>query len=369
MAALVNGTSQLPSLNGWRAVAILLVLGAHLSFAAGFPAQYAGLVERCFDGNLGVRFFFTISGFLITWLLVREENEFGAISLKSFHARRALRILPVYLACLLALAVIQWTGLASQSCFAWLKSLTFTRNFNQTQPADSFLTAHFWSLSVEEQFYLFWPLVFVLLAGRPAKRIWFLIALLVINLVWKIIILLGAYDRHLHWLFQDQSTFLYLDCIAWGCLGAILVQARESALQSFFWRHPRSVFLAGSLCVLLPLAAGGRSGIQSFGFALLLLHSVLQPQFPPFRWLNRRWLAQVGVLSYSLYVWQQLIYWLWPVPRLWFLAPPATFAVAWISYRFMEKPFFRLRSGFRKHKRTAVEKPPSVTNSDNPCTQ
>ena len=92
---------KLPSLDGWRAVSIALVLLQHSSFAAGFPAMLdsalSGFKANGIEpGSLGVRFFFVISGFLITWLLLQEQAKHGSISLKHFYLRRALRILPVY---------------------------------------------------------------------------------------------------------------------------------------------------------------------------------------------------------------------------------------------------------------------------------
>src|ERR1035438_4213326 len=86
---------KLPSLDGWRAVSIGLVLLAHSSLTRGFPARFHGVSEVFMLGGLGVRFFFVISGFLITWLLLQEHRRNGRIDLKFFYARRALRILPV----------------------------------------------------------------------------------------------------------------------------------------------------------------------------------------------------------------------------------------------------------------------------------
>src|SRR6266853_579283 len=99
--------SRLPSLDGWRALSILLVLGAHSEHTAGFPPQLDSLFKWIFDGDVGVRFFFIISGFLITWLMLHEEKHSGRVNLWHFYARRALRIIPVYCAFLCALAGLQ----------------------------------------------------------------------------------------------------------------------------------------------------------------------------------------------------------------------------------------------------------------------
>ena len=345
----MNEIRQLPSFNGWRAFSILLVLCQHTPFTVGFPSQYSSLVYRIFDGNLGVRFFFTISGFLITWLMVKEEKEFGFISLKNFYLRRAFRILPVYLACILVMALIHLAGISRQKGVVWFQLLTFTRNFYGTGHAECVLSAHFWSLSVEEQFYFAWPIIFRLLGCASPRRIYFLIFLIVIATGWKIYALLGLYNRHLSFLFEEDSTFLYLDCIAYGCIGAILLDTNARGLKIFFERFSLPVFLLSSLLLLAPKVVGLGVAIQSFGFIFLLLQSVLMPEFKPFNLLNHRWLVGIGILSYSLYIWQQLVFVLWPFPKLWFLALPMTFAIAWLSYRFLETPFFALRSKLRNH--------------------
>ena len=337
----------LPSFNGWRAVAILLVLGQHTAFTNGFPARYYDLVYGAFDGNLGVRLFFTISGFLITWLMLQEEGASGSVNLKHFYLRRALRILPVYLACLLVMAGLQCLGLSAQRGMTWLQLVTFTRNFYQTGHAEDLISGHLWSLSVEEQFYFVWPFVFLWLGRSGRRRLWFLMATIAFSMGFKTVAVLGGYNRHLYFLFQDDSTFLYLDCLAYGCLGAILLQGRREKLASFFRRYPLPIFFLSCLFLLAPAIVGLGKGMQSFGFIFLLLQSVLSPESGPFKILNQRWMVRIGVLSYSLYIWQELVFLLWPIPRLWFLSLPATFGVAWLSYHFLEKPFLAWRSKFR----------------------
>ncbi len=158
--------SRLPSLDGWRAVSILLVLGFHSSFIQGFPVWLHPAFGWIFDGNLGVRFFFVISGFLITWLLLQEMNRAGSISLKDFYIRRCLRILPVYFTFLGVLALLQFFGAAKQSSASWIGALTFTRNLF----GNDAISGHLWSLSVEEQFYLLWPGIFLLASGGKNLR-------------------------------------------------------------------------------------------------------------------------------------------------------------------------------------------------------
>lgn len=338
---------QFPSLNGWRAVAILLVLANHARIINGCPAEIGRLSAKVFGSVLGVRCFFTVSGLLITWLMLKEESEGGNLSLKRFYARRAARILPVYLACLLVLAILHWTAFYPQPLHIWLQLLTFTRNFHQSAQPEFLPSAHLWSLSVEEQFYLLWPIAFLLLCRRPRLRLALLGLVFFIAAGWNTVTLLGAFNRHLYFLFQDHSTFVQMDCVTLGCVAAILLKFRPEEVQRFFQKNSLGIFCASSALIVIPEIVGTATTLQAVAFACLMLQSALFPHFPPFKILNHPWLVKVGILSYSMYIWQQLVFCFWPAPTLWFLAFPATLLVAWLSYSLVEKPFFPLRQRLR----------------------
>jgi peptidoglycan/LPS O-acetylase OafA/YrhL len=263
---------QLPSLNGWRAVSILLVLGSHTSMMQGVPLKFSHLLGILFEGNLGVRFFFTISGFLITWLMLKEEAEFGHVSLKNFYIRRTLRIWPVYFSYVALLGVLQVFGVLVQDQFVWRGLLTFTRNFYDKM-SESYVdgvSGHCWSLSIEEQFYFFWPLIFLVLKMRG--RIWFLIATILFSIGFKTIDVLGFHDRQAHILFQEYSTFNYLDCLSWGCLGGIWLTVWKSKLEELFKKYSLIIFPVFFSLILIPYLIGWGRGIQALGFVGLLLH-------------------------------------------------------------------------------------------------
>src|SRR5262249_5138063 len=133
----------------------------------GFPQHWKAAATYVVNGPLGVTIFFVLSGFLITFLLVSEEIARGAISLRAFYARRALRILPVYAAYVMALVVINQTTAVDLSPCEWATTLTFTKNFACGQWVDG----HLWSLSVEEQFYLLWPFALECLPRRRHRGI------------------------------------------------------------------------------------------------------------------------------------------------------------------------------------------------------
>ena len=134
-----------------------MVLCGHSQFVNYYSPKW-NPVLYWLDGP-GVLCFFVISGFLITWLLLVENDHRGRISLKHFYIRRALRILPVYYTFLLTVAVLQYFTPYSQNYMEWIGNLTFTQNFIESPHT----TGHLWSLSVEEQFYLLWPVTLVFL--------------------------------------------------------------------------------------------------------------------------------------------------------------------------------------------------------------
>ena len=152
--------SRIPCLDGLRAVSIACVLLGHLVATPKFPSVLDPLGHF---GNLGVRCFFVISGFLITTLLLKEIDRSQTVSLKGFYLRRALRIFPAafaFIGCMYLAYRIGWIDLKEGDL---LHAITYTMNYHH---ARSWYLNHLWSLSVEEQFYFLWPGVLYLL-GVP----------------------------------------------------------------------------------------------------------------------------------------------------------------------------------------------------------
>ena len=355
--------SRLRSLDGWRALCIVLVLGIHCKRTPGFPPALNRWIDWWFDGDMGVRFFFVISGFLITWLMLVEQSQTGRINLRHFYIRRALRILPVYGAVLGTLALLEVFTNYRQSAAEWLGNFTFTTNFLQNH----WPNGHLWSLAIEEQFYFIWPglLALVLLP----RGTWICVAALLVpamtSPVFRVLARLHAYPDFLQPLFGIFSTFMYYDSLAYGCLAALLLARMRPYLEEVFETRPWACVATGSLFILVPYVIY-RLGVlgfvlipflkssQAIGFCILLLHSVIQPEFPIYRPLNLPAVRALGVLSYSIYIWQQLFcarpetygvhsYW-WLVFPTWMIGAVATAA---LSYFCLERPLFRLRSRFR----------------------
>jgi peptidoglycan/LPS O-acetylase OafA/YrhL len=371
-----NPSHKLPSLDGWRAVSIVLVLICHSTFTPGFPFR-AGKLFALFEGfgMWGVRFFFVISGFLISHLLLQEHAKNGFISLQRFYLRRALRILPV---CFIYLLVLGVFTRYSQSALLWLANLTFTTNFIvMDHPIPS---GHLWSLAVEEQFYLLWPCLLVLVLHRPtgvATLAKLLILPMLIAPVVRALYYKGYFPAHWECLFNRDSFLSACDSLAWGCLAAFAFNFRRPPLERFcrrrfapfllallfvclpfLWRSLSGRFQAGgndsaqAIGFSLLIQAGGNDSAQAIGFSLLMLHSVLQPNFGWYRWLNWKWVSQLGILSYSIYVWQQMFCgtgeMVFGVKDAWWTRFPVwilvTLVVSAASYYLLEKPLLQLRA-------------------------
>ncbi len=156
--------ARIPSLDGLRAVSIAFVLIAHLVFTAKFPFL-SGIPDGWFEnlGALGVRVFFVISGFLITNLLLSELEAKQTIHLPRFYFRRTLRIFVPYYFFLLVMIILQALGWIRLTSNDFLHAATYTMNY---YPEPSWQVGHAWSLSVEEQFYLLWPALLLLVGKR-----------------------------------------------------------------------------------------------------------------------------------------------------------------------------------------------------------
>jgi peptidoglycan/LPS O-acetylase OafA/YrhL len=354
-------TGRLPSVDGWRALSIIMVLGGHSTGLEGFPSSgIPACLSILTDGNLGVRFFFVISGFLITYLLIKEQDQNGSVSLKKFYLRRALRILPVYFAYLLVIAILQYFTRLHQNLIAWIGDLTFTVNLVPR----GVISGHLWSLSVEEQFYLLWPITFVWLNQHKKYTRWVFAVPITVAIFCHVI----SYTNHVPWivhpLFHFYSPLVNFDSLAVGCMAAFALAYHENEVANFFsgWRRLAGI-LFGVLMILLPwlnisllspvLAIIGNP-LQAIGFGILLLTSVLYPRgFLPLNWPI---VIQIGVVSYSIYIWQQIICAspeIYGLSNVWWMSFPwwllAALAIGFASYYGFERPLLKLRARFRRY--------------------
>jgi peptidoglycan/LPS O-acetylase OafA/YrhL len=348
-------------LDGLRAVAITMVVGSHI-WAGGNPIDL-GPFAFLFDGDLGVRIFFVLSGFLITHLLIREQTATGAINLRHFFARRALRILPLYLAYLSVLLVLQFAGLYHDDLSSWLGVFTFTRNL--VGRGDS-ATRHLWSLAVEEQFYFLWPVAcvrFGLLLPTTAR-----VRLVTASLVAVVMVALLCrllFDKApvggdlLHRLIGFRSAFRYCDSIAIGCLASLaFTRLPASALLCKPFGQLTVLCLWAAVLFFMPTLMPGYSAfifptLQAAATAVFVLVAANAESGLLFVVFSNRLMAFVGALSYSIYVWhfmflshffgkvsEGLWFYQWPV---WLIV---AFLVAYVSHKWLELPFLAMRSRF-----------------------
>ena len=175
---------RIPSLDGLRAISITFVLVAHLK--RSLPPQHPAVEQVLFfldNGRLGVVVFFVISGYLITRLLRREKQESGRINLSSFYARRTIRIFPAFYLYIGTIAALSATGVLRVTREHLLAAGLYIWNYRHPFVDDSFGTGlwylgHTWSLALEEQFYLLWPLTVVLVGLLGARRVALAVVLL-----------------------------------------------------------------------------------------------------------------------------------------------------------------------------------------------
>jgi peptidoglycan/LPS O-acetylase OafA/YrhL len=350
---------KLPSLNGLRAISIIIVLLFHLFRFNIVIDQNIATRIPILNGRFGVNIFFVISGFIITTLLLKEEQKVGRISLHSFYIRRTLRIFPAYYFLLLTYLILQLVGYLYIPSSAWVTALTYTKYFNYKV---EYYTSHAWSLAVEENFYLFWPLIF--LAGDKARKriVAFLMAI-------PIFVRLYIHYHPLVWL-DEQSVFVRIDAIAVGCFVALY----RSEILARLKPHWNDIFFFSALLIFLipwldQLVDGTFLQIIFVGFgvltgiiadvliAFIMLFSIYGPKGNWYKLLNTKIFNYIGILSYSLYLWQQFFiakreWWVTQFPQNMFLI----FLAAMFSYYLIEKPFLKLKSKFTTNSKKSITK-------------
>lgn len=322
-----------PALDACRAVAVLLVVGYHANGVLG-------------NGYLGVDVFFVLSGFLITTLLLREAALRGGIDLVAFYVRRLLRLYPALLAmCLAVLLIAAGSGhRTGQVTSGALASVTYVANIWEYSGHDTYLLQHTWTLALEEQFYLVWP-VLLLLILRARRLAWLVAA------AWAVLELvdgvagqppvLHTYARAaglplgcaLAFGMRSPGVRRWLAHLGWPALGAVVVLGCiHPELAGILESWPVSV----AAILALPVVA---ACVQPTSMSAAL-------DRPALIWLGRR--------SYGIYLWH------FPVLSLMINQAPrhlpltvrlavgvlVSIGAAAASYRWIELPFLRLKRRF-----------------------
>jgi len=349
--------SYIPQFDGVRGVSILAVFVAHSEFIRALPR--AGFLEY---GRLGVDLFFVLSGFLITGILLdsRENPHY----FRNFYARRILRIWPVYYLLLTAIFIVLPLFVSSMRAttrHTWPFFVLYIQNLFVHLPTPFGLEPT-WSLAIEEQFYITWPLLVAVLRKRTLVIVLF--SLVAMSLSLRII----GYESGASLKFVHNFTFCRLDAIAFGSLSAIWLRSKSCTLE--LWNRRAGQFMALGLVGILAarLLFGQQSTVLSYtliaicftGFLGIALTRDRQASLLG-RLLTLRALRYVGKISYGLYLLHMPIFLIvGDFARrmlslhfsaainisVTFMQFAAAFAAASLSWRFLETPILRLKASF-----------------------
>lgn len=372
-----------PGLDGLRGIAIIVVMLFHLVFF-----EPACRIDHIFRhaaqyGWMGVDLFFVLSGFLITGILLDAKSSPNYF--RNFYARRALRILPLYYAFVICLIFLyplagahfraQRDVLLQNQAWVWTHTVnwlvTLTGDFTSKATLG---TGGFWSLSIEEQYYLVWPAVVLLLSEKALLRTCFFL-IVTANVARMLMVLLGS-----SWAAIYTATFAHCDPLALGGALAILAQRPRglNSLRTRAWAfaafviaafalldllitpriHLKSEFILAVQLMLLPLACGSALVLTRTAASGSLIAVVTQSSI----------LRTFGKYSYSLYLFHGhlvilpdgLGYKIKPemlLPRFFgsvlpaqllylLLAAALCLGLSWVSWNFLENPFLKLKRFF-----------------------
>jgi peptidoglycan/LPS O-acetylase OafA/YrhL len=339
------GYGYWPDLDGLRGVAVLAVIAAH----AHVPYMAGG-------GFAGVTAFFVLSGFLITRLLAAEHATTGRVDLRAFYIRRGLRLLPALLLIVAASAVVYGlTGRIAQIVTAGPAVLLYAANWVTAFHGPISPFQHTWSLAVEEQFYMLWPVTFLALSAWAARGrrlpLWQIVAVAAIGFaLWRALVW-GLTENY------DRANYGF-DTNAFGLLVGCALGLRPDAERA---PRPRSLLMLASL-----------AGLGVIGVAIILPHLLDLDRFGVLMYLPLTAIVgasivvaargsglpllanpvvvAIGRISYGLYLWH------WVVPRMaapWLpetgllrevVSVGATFVIATLSFVLLERPALRLKT-------------------------
>jgi len=344
---------QIPSLDGLRAVSFLLVFVAH-----------SGL-DKVVPGGFGVPTFFFLSGFLITTLMRLEDRKTGTVSLKGFYLRRIFRILPPFYLTLILATGLALVGLVPGKLEATpmaalmfhFGNYWFVYHGGSGVPAG---TAVYWSLAVEEHFYLLFPLLYLVtrrlgLAGRRQGLFFLLLCGAIV--VWRSLLVLRYGVPEDRTYLASDTRF---DSILFGCALAVAMNPMVDGPVGSDRLWKRVLFPAAVALLLLTFLYRApwfresiRYTLQGIGLTPVFIAAMRFPTWGPFRILNNRVLAFVGVLTYSLYLVHHVVLYTvhhhfptWHPALLSLIALAISLGFSLAMYVCVERPFGRLRKRF-----------------------
>lgn len=344
-----------PELDGLRGAAILSVMAFH----AGAPFLKGGFI--------GVDIFFVLSGFLITSLLASEYDRYGSVSLKNFYMKRVLRLAPALILLLLAFCLASFMFLSNQKAISnyvdSIISLFYLSNWARAfslHPPD--FLGHTWSLSIEEQFYIVWPILLLTLLRFSSSRkvvVFFTVSLALLAWAFRVYLhMKGATPERLYNGLDTRADALMVGCAlgvayASGFFNKQALKIMPSRILAFIATVSALILLAFSV------GANWRAPyMYQFAFfaieiltAFIVIDIMANNRSILRRIVATRVLVWVGSISYGLYLWH------YPIYRAMFslelngltvitVGSLLTFVVAVLSYYLMEKPILKLKKTF-----------------------
>ena len=366
-------SGYLPSLDGWRAIAIVGVLLAHdRSWHIGkHSLEYVmGM------GGYGVNLFFAISGFLITTRILEEESLVGSFHIGRFYTRRLFRIQPAQFAYLFVIAVLIVSGVPHRLSFAdtwhtWTASLLMYVNFLYRSGSPNLLTGHFWTLAIEEHFYLLLSLV--LFFVKKQRAIVLVALFLLFDLPMENWDALRRAGWHLGFSLPRADQWHFAPLFLAACVAVFMRFPLVLQHVKRLWKpwivavativlallhHAFVLWKANEPIVVYRHLDGEAPMISTYLFIAWIVATVFHPQSVSTRVLEWKPIRFIGAISYSLYLWHVLVFQAWHVlwattldrwaahPSAYVLFEASKFAVAILvasaSYYWLEKPLIRM---------------------------
>jgi peptidoglycan/LPS O-acetylase OafA/YrhL len=349
----VRTIGLVPSFDGLRAVAVLVILAWHI--AADFVPS--AQVRWFKGGYAGVDIFFVLSGFLITSILIRQRERTERAGLGSFYARRALRLLPALFAFVIVQAI--WATVIGVPEAREVPSIFSVLFYYSNQFHSSLQLApglgHVWSLQVEEQFYVLWPLLLVVCLARFRRRE------VAAAMTGVLIVAVAVYRWHTMVSSSNPAIILSLYGLAQYRADSLLVGALAAQLWANGWLPRRGLsvaaWFAGAFVVWWLATVGlGNRWIYGWGFTglavmvAIVVLALVQTNWPVKRVLSVKPLRIIGMVSYGIYLWHYLVFsmvgYAWPHWNAWWqsiVGLTLTAVATCISWFLIERPFLRIK--------------------------
>lgn len=329
---------RVPALDGLRGLAILLVMLGH----SPLPGVTAA-------GPVGVTVFFTLSGFLITTLLLEECASTGRVALSRFYARRALRLLPALLVFLVTMTVFALTSNLplAPSARDLVGTLFYVGNFTTGMQGHDTVITHTWSLAVEEQFYIVWPLVLIAMLRWGGRRplMWLAMAGSMFAVVERLLLWDGG--RGVWRVYFGTDT--RMDGLLIGCLAAAWMVGGAG-------RHNRQLLatlaLVAAAALMFTTGVGEMLVVPTIVPWLTAVAILTLVQRADEGWIAHPALRLLGRRSYALYLWHFPLWgvatargWPWVIPTF-LVVTLLTAAIVHLSWRCVELPFLRRKLAY-----------------------